>query len=335
MKALKIIGIILLVLILIILVLGLFAPREYVVERSITIDAPQLIVFRHVQFWKNWQPWSPWANIDSTMKVTYEGVDGTKGSFYKWTGKDVGEGIMTNTGIKSNEEIAYHLQFIKPWESEADGYVRLAPETAGTKVTWGMFGKEKFFGSIINWIMNIDKMVGGDFEKGLALLKQRVNEQMAEINKFQIQQIDFPAHNYAVIQQQVPTEKIQEFFTQSYGKIMEAMGKAKVTMTGAPVGLYYSWDETMNVFDMAAAIPIPTGKKVGDITTIQLPATKSYLIDYYGSYEKIENAHFAFDVYFAKNGLKQKAPVMEEYVTDPASEPDSSKWLTRIYYFTE
>ncbi|MBN2088094.1 SRPBCC family protein [candidate division KSB1 bacterium] len=193
MKALKIIGIILLVLILIILVLGLFAPKEYLVERSITIDAPQSIVFRHVQFWKNWQPWSPWANIDSTMKVTYEGVDGTKGSLYKWTGKDVGEGMMSNTGIKYNEEIAYHLQFIKPWESEADGYVRLAPETGGTKVTWGMFGKEGFFGSIINWIMNIDKMLGGDFEKGLALLKQRVDDQMHEIGNYQIQQIDFSA----------------------------------------------------------------------------------------------------------------------------------------------
>ncbi|MBN2088095.1 GyrI-like domain-containing protein [candidate division KSB1 bacterium] len=138
-----------------------------------------------------------------------------------------------------------------------------------------------------------------------------------------------------MIQQQVPTEKIQEFFSESYSQIMGAMAKAKMTMTGAPAGLYYSWDETMNVFDMAAAIPIPAGKKIGDITTIQLPATKAYLIDYYGPYEKTENAHFAFDVYFVKNGLKQKAPVIEEYVTDPASEPDSSKWLTRIYYFTE
>jgi len=335
MKILRIIGILILILVLIILILGLFAPKEYLVERSITINAPQSLVFRQVQFWKNWHTWSPWAEMDTTMKVTIEGVDGTKDALYKWTGKDAGEGIMRNTGIKANEEIAYHLQFIKPWASEADGYIRVAPEGDVAKVTWGMYGKEGFFGSIINWVMNIDKMIGGDFEKGLGRLKQRVDDQMAEINKYQIQQINFSARTYAVIQQQVPTEKIQEFFSQSYGKIMETMGKAKVTMAGAPVGLYYSWDETMNVFDMAAAIPIPAGKKLKGITTIQLPKSKAYRIDYYGPYDKVENTHYAFDAYFAKNGLKQKAPVIEEYVTDPASEPDSSKWLTRIYYFAE
>ncbi len=335
MKTLKLIVIILLVLIFIVLALGLFAPKEYVVERSTTINAPTALVFRHVQFWKNWQSWSPWAAMDSTMTVSLEGVDGTVGSIYKWAGKDVGEGMMTNTGIKPNEEIAYHLKFIKPWESESDGYVRLAPEGEGTKVTWGFSGKNKFPWRIVSLVMSMDKMVGRDFEKGLALLKQGVDEQMSEINKYQVQMIDFRARTYAVIKKQVPTEKIQEFFSQSYGQILEAMTKAKVTMAGVPCGLYYSWDETMNVFDMAAAIPIPSGKKVGAITTIQLPSTKAYLIDYYGPYEKSENAHYAFDVHFAKNGLKQKAPVIEEYLTDPAQEPDPAKWLTRIYYFAE
>ena len=78
MKVLKILGIILLALVAVILILGLIAPKSYKVERTVSIEAPKSLVFRHIQYWKNWQAWSPWAEMDSTVKITLEGVDGRK-----------------------------------------------------------------------------------------------------------------------------------------------------------------------------------------------------------------------------------------------------------------
>ena len=86
MKVLKIIGIVLVVLVAIVVILGLVAPKDYQVDRSLTIDAQKELVFRHVQYWRNWAGWSPWAERDSTLQVAVEGADGSEGAMYKWTG---------------------------------------------------------------------------------------------------------------------------------------------------------------------------------------------------------------------------------------------------------
>jgi len=172
MKILKIIGIIILILIAIIVVLGIVAPKNYHVERSIVIEAPKELVFNYVKYWRNWQTWSYWAEMDSTMQVTVEGVDGAVNAKYKWVGDKAGTGEMITTGIKENEEVVYHLHFIKPWESESDGYVRLADVNGKTETTWAFYGKNSFPWNIMSLFMSMDKMVGKDFEQGLHLLKE-------------------------------------------------------------------------------------------------------------------------------------------------------------------
>ena len=89
MKILKIIGIILLVLIAAVLIMGIIAPKKYEVVRSEMINAPISLVSSHVLYWKSWEAWLPWAEMDSTIEITVEGVDGTKGSVFKWTGRRV------------------------------------------------------------------------------------------------------------------------------------------------------------------------------------------------------------------------------------------------------
>ena len=136
MKVLKIIGIILLVVVVLIIVLGLVAPKKYDVERTAVIDAPKVVVFEQVKYWRNWQKWSPWAERDSTMEVTIQGKDGTEGAVYRWQGASdiTGKGEMINIGVKDMEEVTYHLHFIKPLESESDGYVRVSDVDDSTKV---------------------------------------------------------------------------------------------------------------------------------------------------------------------------------------------------------
>lgn len=337
MKVLKVIGIIVLILIAVIIVLGLVAPKKYNVERSVVIDAPKELVFEHVKYWRNWQKWSPWAAQDPTMEVFIEGKDGEMGSIYKWTGDPdkTGVGQMTNTGIKDNEEIAYHLNFMKPWESESDGYVRLSEVDGGTKVAWGFYGENPFPWNIVMLFMSMDKMVGKEFDTGLGLLKNLAEKEAKMVAGFKIKQVKFSAKSYAAIRKEISFKDMQSFFQQSYETIQRAMRKKYLRPRGAPSGLYYTWDEQNMKSDMAAAMPIRGKINVGEVKTIKLPKTTAFSIDYYGSYEGSIYAHKALGLYMQQNGLTLKAPVVEEYITNPQAEPDTSKWLTKIYYFAE
>ena len=337
MKALKIVGIVILILIVVVIVLGLIAPKDYSAERTILIDSPKELVFDHVKYWRNWQAWSPWAERDPMMTSTVEGVDGTEGSSYIWTGdpKGTGTGEMVTTGIKDLEEIAYHLRFIKPWESESDGYVRISEEAGKIKAAWGFQGKTPFPWNIMTLFMSMDKMVGKDFERGLDLLKGICEKQAKEVMAYEIMPLDFKDRSYAAVRAEVKFSEMQKFFAESYGIIQTEMTLKKQKMTGAPAGLYWTWDEQKMVSDMAAGIPIKGEIETEQIKMIKVEAGSAYYLDYYGGYSGSYNAHVALDYYFTKNSLKMKMPIIEEYLTDPMAEPDSTKWLTKIIYFTE
>lgn len=337
MKVLKIIGIILLVLVVLIIVLGLIAPKEYAVERSVTINAPKELVFNHVVKFRNWVAWSPWAEKDSTMTYTVDGKDGQEGAVYKWVGdpKITGTGEITNTGVKPNEEMIYHLHFIVPWEDESDGYTRVADAEGGTKVSWGMYGKNKFPWSIMALFMSMDKMMGPDFERGLELLKGICEKEAAAIASYEIKEVKFRAKRYAAIQQEVAFADMKEFFGNSFGALNGAIMGSKATMLGAPSALYFTWDDGLAVSDMAAAIATNRTVSGDNIKMIKIEGGKALSIDYYGPYEGLGTAHMALGMHMKKNNIEFKAPAVEEYVTDPGAEPDSSKWLTTIYYLVK
>jgi len=335
MKLLKAVGLGLLALVALVVLLGIVAPKKIEVERSIGIGAPNVLVFRHVQYWRNWKTWSPWAAMDTTMKVTVEGKDGSPGSVYKWTARKAGSGEMTNTGVQANAKMDYRLKFIKPFPSESDGYVKVEEEGGQTKVSWGFVGKTPFPWNALNLIMNMDKKIGNDFDRGLSMLKGICEKEVAEASRYRVKEVPFQARAYAVIRKSVGMAQMKEFFGQSYATIMQALGKMGARMSGAPCGLYFTWDEQTGISDMAAAIPVFGGKDLDEIKLLRLPAGKSCEIDYVGPYEKMMGAYTALDLYLSQKGFKQKFPVIEEYLTDPSHEPDPSKWLTKIYFLIE
>jgi hypothetical protein len=158
----------------IILILGLIAPKSYNVSRSIEIAKPKDVVFENLKFLKNQDAWSPWNKKDPNMEKKFTGTDGEVGAISYWNGnKDVGEGEQELTKIVNGERIESELRFLKPWKSTSDAYI--TTEEVGessTMVTWGFSGKNKFPTSIFMLFMNMDKAVGGDFEEGLASLKE-------------------------------------------------------------------------------------------------------------------------------------------------------------------
>ena len=105
-------------------------------------------------------------------------------------------------------------------------------------------------------------------------------------------------------------------------------------MAGAPSGVYFAWDERAGVTELLAGIPVngDASLKVPGMDVYQVPAARMLHIPYYGAYEKVGTAHMAMDEMIRANGLEHYGNVIEEYVTDPRSEPDTAKWLTNVYY---
>jgi hypothetical protein len=164
------IGLALVVVVLVVIIA--LQPSHYRVERSATMNAPAPVVFAQVNDFHKWNAWSPWAKIDPAMKQTFEGAPAGTGAVYAWTGnKDVGEGRMTITDSHATDLIKIKLEFIKPFAATNATDFTFKPQGNQTAVTWTMSGDNNFIGKAFGLFMNMDKMIGTDFEKGLAQMK--------------------------------------------------------------------------------------------------------------------------------------------------------------------
>lgn len=155
-------------------------PDTYRVERSLQMNAPSAIVFPYANNFRKWNEWSPWAGRDPNMKLTYEGPAEGEGAVYKWSGNDdVGQGEMRITASIRNKKVEQALHFIAPFESTASTAIEIAENDDGTRVTWSMAGKNDFMGKAFSLMMDMDAMIGADYEKGLASLKVLVEKDAA------------------------------------------------------------------------------------------------------------------------------------------------------------
>lgn len=172
MTALYIIGGIVIGLVVIIAVLGMLAPKEINVDRSITINKPVQEMYDYLRVLKNMDNWSPWNDKDPNMERGTKGTDGEVGNISWWKGnKQVGEGEQEVMKLTPTSRIDIELRFLKPWKAINQVHYALAEENGGTKVTWAINSPTKFPMSIFMLFMNMDKALGKDFEDGLNRLK--------------------------------------------------------------------------------------------------------------------------------------------------------------------
>lgn len=163
------------VIIVLFLIVVAMQPSDFLVTRTATISAPASTIFAQINDLHNWEAWSPWAKMDPAMKQTYEGATVGTGASYFWKGNSkVGEGRMTIMESRPSDMIKIKLEFIKPFSATNDTDFTFKPEGNQTNVTWSMSGKNNFIGKAFCMFMNMDKTVGGDFEKGLMQLKSIV-----------------------------------------------------------------------------------------------------------------------------------------------------------------
>ncbi|HYO64850.1 MAG TPA: SRPBCC family protein [Archangium sp.] len=146
-------------------------PSTYSVQRSATFKASPDVAFALVNDFHNWAGWSPWDKLDPNQKTTFEGAATGVGAKYGWSGNDeVGEGRMTIEESKANELVRIKLEFIRPWESTSPTTFTFSPAAEGVTVTWKMDGTHNFAGKAFALFMNMDAMLGKDFDAGLAAM---------------------------------------------------------------------------------------------------------------------------------------------------------------------
>ena len=171
------------VIILIFVVVVALRPSAFRYVRSINIAAPPQTVFAQVNDFHRWTGWSPWEKMDPDLKRTYEGPSSGVGSVYKWVGNNkVGEGIMTIERSDAPSNIGIKLVFIKPFAATNAANFTFTPAGGGTDVTWSMEGQYNFMAKAMGLFMDFDKMVGADFEKGLASMKSLCESSANAVN---------------------------------------------------------------------------------------------------------------------------------------------------------
>jgi hypothetical protein len=171
-ETLVIIAAVLAIAIAIVLVLAARKPDTFSVQRATAIKAPPEKIFPLINDFHQWVSWSPYENKDPAMKRTYSGAESGKGAAYAWDGnKNVGSGRMEILDTSVPTKIIIKLDFFTPFEGHNTAEFTMLPQGDATKVTWLMHGPATFMSKIMHVFMNIDRMVGKDFEAGLANLK--------------------------------------------------------------------------------------------------------------------------------------------------------------------
>ncbi|MFF0817465.1 SRPBCC family protein [Rhodococcus sp. NPDC003318] len=145
----------------------------FLVERSIVTSASPEAVHTLIDDFRNWPQWSPWEELDPNMTRTYAGADRGAGASYAWSGnRKAGAGSMTITESVPGRKVKLDLSFLKPFRAQNVTTFLIEPGGSGTTVRWQMTGKQSWFFTVFGFVISMDKMVGKDFEKGLAALKR-------------------------------------------------------------------------------------------------------------------------------------------------------------------
>jgi hypothetical protein len=172
-EIIAIIAIVLAVAIAIVLILAATKPDGFSVQRAATMKATPEKIFSLINDFHRWGTWSPWENKDPGMKRSYSGADSGRGAIYAWDGnKNVGSGRMEILDASSPSKIVIKLDFFTPFEAHNTAEFTMLPQGDATNLAWVMHGPASFISKLMQVFMNLDKMIGKDFEIGLANLKR-------------------------------------------------------------------------------------------------------------------------------------------------------------------
>lgn len=341
MKILKILGTILLIVVALYLVLCVAGPKRLDVSAVRDMDVSVEAAYAQVIHLKNWEAWGPWLKEDPEMQMMYGDIVSGPGASYSWKSEKVGNGQLRVLETVPQTSIRNELQF-EGFGGVSYGKWTFEPLEGGVKsrVSWGIEdGSDSPFlmrGFLLLMEGNARKM----FEDGLESLE--IAAQAAPPLSDELEELEIHGITYMALRRQMTidsTNSMAAFFQDAYGKIGAYLGP-RMANVGAPVSLTWTWDEEAGTTDMAAAIPLAPAPDPGQPNeTIATSAGNMHVydtmlvFDYYGPYEGVKSAYTEMMSWLAAQGKEMIPPSVEQYVTDPGTEPDPAKWLTKVYVY--
>jgi effector-binding domain-containing protein len=332
MKALKYIGLVLLLLIIMIVAIGLFLPAKIHVERSIVVNTSPEVPFSLINDLSKFNDWSPWYKKDTNAVYTNSEIKTGVGAWISWKSEhpDVGNGKLSITESKPNELIVTKLEF-EGWDASNASYL-FTTENNTTKITWSM-DSDMGYNVIGRWFgLFMDKKVGNDYEKGLAAIKKICEKQPVQdkVAGFDVNLRNLPEQNFIYItNKDVEATQIGLKIGESLMKLDRYAKENKLTLAGPPFTVWYS------PTNFITGLPIASEAKADGNKEVKLGTQSScdaYVVSYYGAYSNTQGVYENMNTFIIEKGKHPAGPPRELYLSDPMLEKDTAKWLTEIVF---
>ncbi len=318
------------------IILCFVGPKNMDVTTTKTINGSPNQVYGQIIEFRNWPNWSKWMKDDTAMSLTFGNPSSGLGGSYSWKSEKSGSGNMKITEVIPGQLVKSDLVF-DDWNSTNKVTMELKPNGTNTDVTWKMIDEKPFpfFLRGMMLVMNMNGSIQKDFDAGLANMDSYIKSGKAAtyLNGFSILESDFPATTYLGKRSLLEMKDLSAYFAKHFPEIAKLAGNKCV---GPPVGIYWKWDMNSQKGDMAAAMPVSMSEILNDqYKLIPVPTSRQYIIEYHGGYDKMALAYQSLDSMIHSKGIPNPSLVIEEYITDPMTEKDTSKWLTVIHFLTK
>ena len=339
----KKVGIVVLLLIAAFVVTGYLLPKRVHIERSITVERPVTMMYEILNGYRYFNEWSPWAKRDPKALFTISGPEAGVGARMSWIGDPqlVGSGWQQIVASKPYEQVNIQLDFDA--QGLADTGFLLTAQGGASEITWffdsdlteGVNFLDSFLARYFGLLF--DRWVGGDYEAGLANLKQYAESlPVSDFSQLEIEQVDVVAQNILfvnTISSQDPAD-IAGAMTAAYAEISLFMHQAGIPISGQPMAITRAWEEGRYQFDSAIPVDFIPGELTGNINSGLSPAGPAVRAVHHGAYDQMMPTYSKLIAYMSAHGLSHGQVSWEHYVTDPGMTAQADM-ITYVYIMLE
>ena len=336
MKIVKRIITVLLIFTGLLIIASLFTPKSLKIEKQIMINRATEEVFTEVTDFRNWTVWSYWFKIDPEMTNDFSEEMGEVGSFNEWKSDHdyVGDGKQTVIEITPSSYIKMKMEFGNMESNDFAIWKFSTNDDGSTKVGWSFEGQEMPFYFRLMSALFMKGMIEDSYENSLQNLKDYLENKPMPVAVTMPSELSIETTEAEMILSIIDStnaEGISDKLAELYKDLMVFAAINGMNQSGAPLAYYHAYSPELVV--MEAAIPVEGNlSQEGRIVLKEKPAEKVIKGTFFGDYMQTEEAHTFIGNYMEKAKIAMKGSPYEVYVTDPATEADTTKWKTEVFY---
>ncbi len=324
-------------------VVGLFLPRNIHIERSITIERPDSMIFAMLNGYASFDSWSPWIERDPSVNYLISGPTNGVGARLTWSGDPRLTGSGQQEIIESTAPSLIRMRFQFENQGEAIMYYALSEQDGATRVTWGfdtdVTKGQKLFSSIMARYFGLffDRWLGSDYEQGLENLKHLAESlPSAEFSDLDVAIFEIEPQNIVYVENvnSQATNDTAAALADAYLELTTFINQNNLQITAQPLAITRDWNKTGYSFD--AAIPVDTVDVLpqGNVKIGSLPAGEVLRVINRGGYDQMMATYEKTTAYMGAHGIKDAGISWEQYISDPGNTP-TDDLITHIYFLLE